>query len=102
MVTADIDGLVQTALSRRPELLSLRDDRDAASHFAKSQRDSRLPTINAVGMAGTAAWRDPELPPNYAVGGIQLSLPLRLLADIISQGSAKRSSRRRLTTRIVA
>lgn len=75
-VTADIDGLVQTALSRRPELLSLRDDRDAASRFAKSQRDARLPTINAVGEAGTAAWRDPQLPPNYAVGGIQLSLPL--------------------------
>jgi outer membrane protein len=75
-VTADVDGLVQTALSHRPELLSLRYDRDAASHFAKSQRDARLPVINAVGMAGTAAWRDPELPPNYAVGGVQLSLPL--------------------------
>jgi outer membrane protein len=75
-VTADIDGLVQTALSHRPELLSLRYDRDAASRFAKSQRDARLPVINAVGMAGTAAWRDPQLPPNYAVGGVQLSLPL--------------------------
>lgn len=75
-VTADINDLVQTALSHRPELRSLRDDRDAASRFAKSQRDSRMPTINAVGEAGTAAWRDPQLPPNYAVGGIQLSLPL--------------------------
>ncbi|HTR40078.1 MAG TPA: TolC family protein [Pseudomonadales bacterium] len=75
-VTADVDSLVQTALSHRPELLSLRYDRDAASRFAKSQRDARLPTVNAVGMAGTAAWRDPELPPNYAVGGVQLSLPI--------------------------
>ena len=75
-VTADVDSLVQTALAHRPELLSLRYDRDAASRFAKSQRDARLPVINAVGMAGTAAWRDPELPPNYAVGGVQLSLPL--------------------------
>ncbi len=75
-VTTNIDGLVQTALAHRPELLSLRDDRNAALHFAKSQRDARLPTVNAVGMAGTAAWRDPELPPNYAVGGVQLSLPL--------------------------
>ena len=76
VVTGDVESLVQTALSHRPELLSLRYDRDAASRFAKSQRDARLPTINAVGMAGTAAWRDPELPPNYAVGGVQLSLPL--------------------------
>ncbi len=37
-VTTNIDGLVQTALAHRPELLSLRDDRNAALHFAKSQR----------------------------------------------------------------
>ena len=75
-VTSDLDGLVQTALTRRPELLSLRDDRDAAMRFAKAQRDSRLPTINAVGVAGDAPWRDSHLPDDYAVGGVQLSLPI--------------------------
>jgi outer membrane protein len=75
-VTADVDGLVQTALSRRPELLSLRDDRDAALHYAKSQRDSRLPTVDAIGAAGAAPWRDSHLQSDYAAGGVQLSLPL--------------------------
>jgi outer membrane protein len=76
-VTPDVDSLVQTALSRRPELLSLRDDREAAQHYAKSQRDSRLPTVSAMGVAGDAPWRnDNDLRSDYAAGGVQLSLPL--------------------------
>jgi outer membrane protein len=76
-VAADVSGLVQTALSQRPELLSLLNDRDAALRFAKSQRDSRLPTVEAIGVAGYAPWRnEKDLREDYAVGGIQLSLPL--------------------------
>jgi outer membrane protein len=75
-ITTDIDGLVQTALSHRPELLSLRDNRDAAQRYARSQRDSRLPTVDAVGAAGDAPWRNSHLSDDYAVGGIELSLPL--------------------------
>jgi outer membrane protein len=74
--TNEISELVQTALAQRPELLSLRDERDAALRFAKSQRDSRLPTIEVVGVAGDAPTHDNHLPDNYAAGGIQLSLPL--------------------------
>ena len=57
-------------------MLSLRDERDAALRFAKSERDSRLPTVSAVGVAGDAPTHDSHLPDNYAAGGIQLSLPL--------------------------
>jgi outer membrane protein len=74
--TNDISKLVETALAERPELLSLRDERDAALRFAKSERDSRLPTVSAVGVAGDAPTHDSHLPDNYAAGGIQLSLPL--------------------------
>lgn len=75
--TGDVSDLVQTALSRRPELLSLRNDRDAAMHYARAQRDSRLPTLNAVGVAGGAPWRDETyLKSYYAAGGIELSVPL--------------------------
>ena len=76
VATNDVSELIQTALSSRPELLSLRDERDAALRFAKSQRDSRLPTVAAVGVAGDAPTHDSQLPDNYAAGGIQLSLPL--------------------------
>ena len=75
-VTNDVAELVQTALSRRPELLSLRDERDAALRFAKAQRDARLPMVEAVGVAGAAPTHDSHLPDDYAAGGVQLSLPL--------------------------
>ncbi|HVU08844.1 MAG TPA: TolC family protein [Verrucomicrobiae bacterium] len=74
--TNDVSQLVQLALAQRPELLSLRDERDAALHFAKSQRDARLPTVQAVGVVGYAPVHDNSLPDDYAAGGLQFSLPL--------------------------
>jgi outer membrane protein len=74
--TNDVSQLVETALAERPELLSLRNEHDAALRFAKSERDSRLPSVSAVGVAGAAPTHDSHLPDNYAAGGIQLSLPL--------------------------
>ncbi len=74
--TNDVSSLIQTALSRRPELLSLQDQRDAALRFAKSQRDARLPTVSAIGVAGDSPIHDDRLADNYAAGGVQLSLPL--------------------------
>jgi outer membrane protein len=74
--TNDVSQLVETALMERPELLSLRNEHDAAQRFAKSERDSRLPTVSAVGVAGASPNHDSHLPDNYAAGGIQLSLPL--------------------------
>jgi outer membrane protein len=74
--TNDVSQLVETALTERPELLSLRNEHDAAQRFAKSERDSRLPTVSAVGVAGASPNHDSHLPDNYAAGGIQLSMPL--------------------------
>jgi outer membrane protein len=74
--TNDVSQLVEVALADRPELLSLRNDHDAAQRFARSQRDSRLPSVSAVGVAGGAPVHDSHLPDNYAAAGIQLSLPL--------------------------
>lgn len=75
-VTTNVTDFVQSALSRRPELLSLRDQRDAADRFARAQRDSRLPTLSAVGVTGYSPAHDEFLPKDYAAGGVQLSLPL--------------------------
>jgi len=75
-VTNDVSDLIQTALSHRPELLSLRDERDSALRQAKAERDARLPQIAAVGVAGDAPVHDSHLPDDYAAGGVQLSLPL--------------------------
>ena len=74
--TNDVSQLVETALAQRPELLSLRNEHDAALKFARSQRDARLPLVSAVGMIGDSPSHDAHLPDNYEVGGVQLSLPL--------------------------
>jgi outer membrane protein len=74
--TNDVDDLIQLALADRPELLSLRDERDAANRFARGERDSRLPTIEAIGAAGDSPAHDSHLPDDYAVGGLQMELPL--------------------------
>jgi outer membrane protein len=74
--TNDVSDLVQTALARRPELLSLRNRRDAAARFARAQRDARLPSVEAVGLAGGAPVHDSRLPDDYAAAGVQLSIPL--------------------------
>lgn len=74
--TNDVSELVQSALARRPELLSLRNQRDAALRFARAERAARFPLLQAVGAAGDAPAHDSHLPDDYAVGGVQLSVPL--------------------------
>ncbi|HKT72126.1 MAG TPA: TolC family protein [Steroidobacteraceae bacterium] len=73
---ADVSPLIDQALHERPELASLRDQRDAALRLARSLRDARLPTLSAVIDAGDAPSHDDRLPGNYAAGGIQLSVPV--------------------------
>ena len=72
----DVSELVETALAKRPELLSLRNEHEAAKKYARSQIEARLPVISAVGVMGTAPYHDTHLPDNYEAGGIQLTLPL--------------------------
>lgn len=74
--TNNVSGLIVAALQNRPELLSLRNEHEAALRFARSQRDARFPVVAAVGTVGDSPVHDDRLPDNYAVGGIQLSLPL--------------------------
>ena len=74
--TADVAPLIEQALRDRPELESLRDQRDAAQHLARSLRDARLPTISAVLAAGDAPSHDVRLPDSYRAGGIEVSVPL--------------------------
>jgi outer membrane protein len=72
----DVAPLIAKALQDRPELASVRDERDAALHLARSLRDARLPTISAVVAVGDAPSHDVRLPDSYSAGGIQVSVPL--------------------------
>jgi outer membrane protein len=74
--TNDVSALIDTALRRRPEISALASQREAASRFARAQKDSRLPTVSAIGVAGASPVHDNRLPDDYAAGGLQLSLPV--------------------------
>lgn len=74
--TNDVSALIDEALRDRPEILALLDTRDAALRFARAQKDSRLPTVSAIGVAGASPVHDDRLPDNYAAGGLQLSVPV--------------------------
>jgi outer membrane protein len=72
----ELDPLIDEALQSRPELASLRDQRDASLRLARSMRDARFPTISAVIASGDAPSHDVRLPDTYTAGGLQLSVPL--------------------------
>ena len=75
-VSTNVSEFVQQALQARPDLLSLRNSRDAALKFARAERALRYPTLSAVGSAGVVPIGDSELPDNYAAAGLILSMPL--------------------------
>jgi len=76
LASNDVDDLIQTALGQRPELLSLRAERDAEQRYAWSERDARRPTVSAIGVMGNAPIHDDHLNDNYAAAALNISLPL--------------------------
>ena len=74
--TNEVEDLIQTALAKRPELLSLRAQIESARRFARAERDARLPTISALGVIGNSPIHDDRLANNYAAADLNVSLPL--------------------------
>ncbi len=75
-LSTNVTTLVQQALATRPDLLSLRNSREASLKLARAQKEARYPTVSAIGSAGVIPIGDSELPDNYAAAGVSLSLPL--------------------------
>jgi outer membrane protein len=75
-LSTNVLELVAQALQSRPELLSLRNSREAALKFSRAEKALRYPTVSAVGSAGVVPVHDPPLPDSYAAAGVIVSLPL--------------------------
>ncbi len=75
-VSTNVSEFVEAALQSRPELLSVRNSRDAALKFARAEKALRYPTISAIGAAGVIPVGDSALPENYAAAGVSVTLPL--------------------------
>lgn len=74
---ADASPLIQQAFQQRPDLLSLRQQADAAHHFATAERDLSLPTITALGATGDAPWRTDQIPSDfYGAVGVNVNIPI--------------------------
>jgi outer membrane protein len=73
---ADPTPLVTEALLKRPDLASLRLDRDSAMKFALAERALSRPTISALGVAGVIPAHDERLQGNYGAAGVNVSVPI--------------------------
>jgi len=77
---ADTDSLLTQAFANRPDLLSLRLERDAAVRFQRAERDLSFPTVSLVGVAGAI----PEMkqilavntPNNYEGAALNVEVPI--------------------------
>lgn len=72
----DAHQLLQLAMQQRPDLASLRYQRDAAKELAQAERKVNYPTISAVGVGGLVPIGDDRLPDHYAAAGVNLNIPL--------------------------
>jgi outer membrane protein len=72
----EMSAAVQEALRDRPELISQRLTVSSAKSYVTAERDLRLPTISAVGVAGLTPVHAEELAPRYAAGGINVNIPI--------------------------
>jgi outer membrane protein len=75
-LSTNISEMVEQGLQFRPELMSLRNSRDAALKFSRAEKALRYPIVSAVGSAGVVPVGDSQLPENYAAAGLSISLPL--------------------------
>ncbi len=70
------EALVAQALKERPDLASLRFNRDAAHKFADAERDLSRPTVTLMGVAGALPATDPRLHGTYSAAGVNVSIPV--------------------------
>ncbi len=68
--------LVDTALQKRPELASLRADRDSALRLAHAEKRLWLPSISAVTSLGVIPAHDTALRDSFAAAGVNISIPI--------------------------
>jgi outer membrane protein len=75
-VSSNVSEFVQQALQQRPDLIGLRNQRDAALKFARGEKALSYPTISAIGSTGVSPIHDSQLRDGYAAAGLVMSMPL--------------------------
>jgi len=73
---ANIDALITEAFAKRPELLALDYQYQAAQKLKTAERDLLLPSIRALGAVGGAPVRNDHLPSWYGAVGANMDIPI--------------------------
>jgi outer membrane protein len=72
----NVDDLISSAFSMRPEILALDFGYRAAEKFQSAEHDLFYPTIQAVGVVGDTPVRNPVLSSWYGAVGVNVGIPL--------------------------
>jgi outer membrane protein len=88
------EPLIQTALAQRPDLQSLTFGEQSAQTFARAQWDQRLPSIMAVGTAGTVPIRVDQYYTNNWWGGIGVNMSIPIFNGFLYGAEAKEAKYR--------
>ena len=70
------DEIIASALRDRPDLASLKLDRDAALRFADAEKRLRYPSVALLGVAGVIPAHDEHLHGTYSAAGVNVNIPV--------------------------
>jgi outer membrane protein len=74
--TPDVLPLITQALQQRPEVASLQFQLKSAQKNRNAEHDLWRPTVSAVGVAGIAPVRDPQIQNWYGAVGVNINIPI--------------------------
>lgn len=74
--TPDVLPLITQALQQRPEVASLQFQVQSAQKNSSAEHDLWRPTISALGVAGVAPVRDPQIQNWYGGVGVNINIPI--------------------------
>jgi outer membrane protein len=72
----NVDELIATAFTTRPEILALEFQSESANKFQKAERDLLLPDIRALGAVGDTPVRNPIVSSWYGAVGVNVGIPV--------------------------
>lgn len=72
----NVDDLISTALTVRPEILALEFQSESTRKFQTAERDLLFPDIRAVGVVGDTPVRNPVISSWYGAVGVNVNIPV--------------------------
>ncbi len=72
----NVDDLISTAFTMRPEILALEFQSESAQRFQRAERDLLFPDIRAMGAVGDTPVRNPIISNWYGAVGVNVNIPV--------------------------